>query len=87
MTPTSQDISDHVVEQNNDLKRQLNEEMRKRNYLMEEVKNFEYQNDQLRNNQGSSYKINSLRSENQRLRDQIERKKKEINNVPQHLVE
>jgi hypothetical protein len=64
MTPRSQDISNHVVEQNNDLKRQLNEEMRKRNYLMEEVKNFEYQNDQLRNNQGSSYKINSLRSEN-----------------------
>jgi hypothetical protein len=54
MTPRSQDISNHVVEQNNDLKRQLNEEMKKRNYLMEEIKNFEYQNDQLRNNQGSS---------------------------------
>ena len=67
MTPRSQDISHQVTEQNNELKRQLNEEMGKRNYLMEEIKNLEYQNNEMRNNQNNqtnSYKKNSLRSEN-----------------------
>lgn len=71
------------------LKKQLNEEMKRHNILLQEVNNLQYQNDQLKRNQyssGSYQNSNALRQENERLREEIERKR-QMGNVPQHLID
>ena len=74
-SPFSQDFYQQNVSENvSNLKKQLNEEMRRHNVLLQEVSSMQYQNEQLKRNQfaNSNYQnTNALKQENERLREEI----------------